>query len=278
MLTIQTSVVNNPTFIELQYITLKNFVKGDYKFVVYNHAKDYDDCSNYYNVKDNNYKKSIRLLCEKLNIECIDIDDNKYKGNPSMGTATAMNYILNDSHLKNPGKYLVLDSDMFLINEMKTSRYDDYDCAYVPQIRNDFKYMWNGIYYFDTNKMKNANLLNWNMCQYTTDNPQEECSIYTDTGGMTNKWITTQKKNHNVKEIEHLISGRWNEKNANNLHPSIINFCKNDKRNTNGNFFSEMYDDIFLHYRAGGNWQRLNKSVHEETTQNLKVCIYDILF
>ena len=75
MLTIQTSVVNNPKFIELQYLTLKKFVKGDYKFVVYNHAKDYADCSNYYN-DNNNYKKDIKNICEKLNIECINIVDN----------------------------------------------------------------------------------------------------------------------------------------------------------------------------------------------------------
>ena len=61
----------------------------------------------------------------KLNIECIDIIDNcnSYKGNPSAGTAFAMNYILNTSHIKNPGKYLVIDSDMFLVNELKTYRY-----------------------------------------------------------------------------------------------------------------------------------------------------------
>ena len=53
MLTIQSAVVNNPKFIELQYLTLKKFVDGDYKFQIYNHAKEYADVSNYHNVNNN---------------------------------------------------------------------------------------------------------------------------------------------------------------------------------------------------------------------------------
>jgi len=37
---IVTAVVNNPTFIEVQYHTLKKYVKGDYDFIVFNDAKD----------------------------------------------------------------------------------------------------------------------------------------------------------------------------------------------------------------------------------------------
>lgn len=41
MLYIQTPVVNNPKFIEMQHMTLKRFIKDDYRFVVYNDAKDW---------------------------------------------------------------------------------------------------------------------------------------------------------------------------------------------------------------------------------------------
>lgn len=284
MLTIQTSVVNNPKFIELQDLTLYHFVKGDYKFVVYNHAKDYPDCSNYYNTS-NNLKKQIRKTCEKLNIECIDIIDNcnSYKGNASVGTASAMNYILNTSHIKNPGKYFVIDSDMFLVNELKTDRYNNYDCAYIPQYRNECKYMWNGYYYFDTTKMKNLNLLNWNMYKYTENNPQKGCSNWTDTGGMTYKWIQQEQKNHNVKELKHCVSGKWNKNDIKiDIPKSILNFCENDKRSifnfgSKDKYFSEIYDDIFLHYRAGGNWQNYKKDVHDECTNNLEKAIYDMI-
>ena len=284
MLTIQTSVVNNPKFIELQYLTLKKFVKGDYKFVVYNHAKDYSDCSNYY-TENNNYKKDITSICEKLNIECIDVIDNpnSYKGCPSAGTASAMNYILKNSHIPNPGKYFVIDSDMFLINEMNTDKYNNYDCVYRTCVRNECKYMWNGIYYFDTTKMKNVNLLDWNMFKYTETNPHPGCGYWTDTGGYTHKWIEQEYKNHNIKEIDMYETGKWNENDLKiKLHPQILNFCKNDKRSilnfgNNDKYFSEIYEDCVLHYRAGGNWQGLNKSIHEEAINSLEKSIYDII-
>jgi hypothetical protein len=75
-----------------------------------------------------------------------------------------MNYIL-EFQKKYPDKYLLLDSDMFLVDHFDTDKYQSYDCAIVLQSRNQNKlnYFWNGIYYFDMLKMKNKELLNtWN--------------------------------------------------------------------------------------------------------------------
>ena len=75
------------------------------------------------------------------------------------------NYIL-EYQKTNPDKYLLLDSDMFLINDFDIEKYSNYDCAIVLQSRNSHRinYFWNGIYYFDIIKMKNLELLNWNTC------------------------------------------------------------------------------------------------------------------
>jgi hypothetical protein len=50
----------------------------------------------------------------------------------------------------------------------------------------------------------------------------------------------------------------------------LIDFLSNDSRNKNGKFFCEIYDDVFLHYRAGSNWMREGKNVHETLTKRLK--------
>jgi hypothetical protein len=50
-------------------------------------------------------------------------------------------------------------------------------------------------------------------------------------------------------------------------------FIKQDPRNQNGKYFCEIYDDIFLHYRAGGDWQRKGLNFHNDLTQNLKKSI-----
>ena len=41
-----TSVVNNIDFIEIQYHTLKKYLKCDYEFIVFNDAKPFPDFTN----------------------------------------------------------------------------------------------------------------------------------------------------------------------------------------------------------------------------------------
>lgn len=110
---IVTAVVNNVDFIEIQYHTLKRYVKGEYEFIVFNDAKDFPD---YTNDGDITIKNQIERLCEKLKIKCINIPNESHKINTCAASrcADSMNYIL-EYQKRNPEKYLLLDSDMFLI-------------------------------------------------------------------------------------------------------------------------------------------------------------------
>ena len=58
----------------------------------------------------------------------------------------------------------------------------------------------------------------------------------------------------------------------------VIDFFNNDVRNENNKFFCEIYDDVFLHYRAGGNWRREGLSLHKKLTYNLKKIIFDMIY
>lgn len=266
MLNIQTAVVNNPKFIELQEMTLKKFVQGDYKFTVFNDAKGFPDNSNF---GDSTLRKKISTLCSKLNVECVDISNEHHRQltNPSQRTANSVNYMLNEFQLKNRGKYLVLDSDMFLVGNLKTDYYDDYDCAIVEQDRN-VRYFWNGLYYFNTNRLQNENLLNW------------DCYPGPDTGGAMTDWLKIQEETRKkeIYYIDHLISCRWDSNNFPfTLNSKILDFCKNDVRNKNDKYWSEIYDKKYLHYRAGGNWNKEGVDIHSDTTSNLEKIIIDIV-
>ena len=46
MIKVLTAVVNNPVFIEIQYFTLKKYIKCDYEFIVFNDAKQFPDFTN----------------------------------------------------------------------------------------------------------------------------------------------------------------------------------------------------------------------------------------
>ena len=274
-----TAVVNNPLFIEIQFYTLKKYFKGEYEFIVFSDAKDFPDFTN---GNDITIKTQIEYVCCKLNITCINIPNENHKIDlcPVSRCADSMNYIL-QYQKNNPDKYLLLDSDMFLVDYFDINKYSQYDCAIVLQSRNEhkIKYFWNGIYYFDMTRMKNLELLNWNHCS--------GC----DVGGMMQQWLKKQMENTpipNVNEIrwidkeyhtndiyfiKHLWSGSWdiNELPKNlESNTKLIEFLKNDIRNENNKFFCEIYDNVFLHYRAGGNWRPEGVELHNLLSQILK--------
>uniref|UniRef100_A0A6C0B830 Nucleotide-diphospho-sugar transferase domain-containing protein n=1 Tax=viral metagenome TaxID=1070528 RepID=A0A6C0B830_9ZZZZ len=276
-----TAVVNNPGFIEIQHHTLKKYFKGDYEFIVFNDAKKFPDFSNFGNTE---IKKQIEETCVKLNIQCINIPNESHKTNMCAATrcADSMNYMLR-YQLQNPDKYLLLDSDIFLIDYFDIEKYSRYDCAVVLQSRNNgaINYFWNGIYYFDMTRMKNLHLLDWNCCP--------GC----DVGGMMQKWLITQMANQpmpntdkirwtdkvfhteSIYFIKHLWSCSWNKNELpkNITNPRLIAYLENDIRNVDGKFFCEIYDDVFLHYRAGGNWMKQNPQMHNYLTNYLKQCL-----
>jgi len=282
MVVITIAVCNNPIFIEIQYYTLKKYFQGQYDFIVFNDAKDFPDFTNN---NDITIKTQIEDICNKLNITCINIPNSHHKTNltPGARSSDSMNYIL-QYQKKNPDKYLLLDSDMFIVDYFDINKYSQYDCAIVLQSRNDHRinYFWNGIYYFDMIKMKNTELLNWNCCNYC------------DTGGMMQEWLKLQMGNipipntdvirrtntkfhtKDVYFIKHLWSCSWDiTELPSNLQSNIklINFLKKDVRNKNNKFFCEIYDDTFLHYRAGGNWMNEGLYLHTKLSQLLKECL-----
>lgn len=298
MITILTAVVNNPIFIEIQHHTLKKHFKGDdYEFIVFNDAKDFPDFTN---GNDVTVKRQIQDTCRALNIACINVPNEGHKTNrdAAIRCADSMNYLL-QYQKTNPGKYLCLDSDMFLADDFDVTKYAGYDCAVVLQSRvlnppsmgkgmgqplRKAHYFWNGVYYFDTTKMRDIELLNWNCCP---------CC---DVGGMMQEWLRVQMARDNapmpntdeirwtnkqfhtpsVYFMKHLWSVSWDLK---ELPPrlkqnqKLVEFFQKDQRNVNGKFFCEIYDDVFLHYRAGGNWRNEGASFHSRLSRSLKQCL-----
>jgi hypothetical protein len=191
---------------------------------------------------------------------------------------TFNNHVLS-YQLKNPDKYLLLDSDMFLIDYFDINKYSNYDCAVVLQTRHNTRYLWPGLCYFDMTKMKHFDLINWSLLPGF------------DSGAMTKEWLAKQMENTPISDpnnicytdkdfhtngiyiIKHLSSCAWNinqlpKKLEDNI--KLIDFLKNDVRNVNDNFFCEIYDNIFLHYRAGGNWKKEGLDIHKLLSQKLK--------
>jgi hypothetical protein len=263
---ILTAVVNNPIFIEIQFYTLQKYFKGEYEFIVFNDAKDFPDFTN---SGDITLKAQIKDTCGRLNIKCIDIPnlDHHQIKDPSTRTAHSMNYIL-QYQKEYPDQYLVMDSDMFLVDDFDIHTYYDYSCAVVHQSRLDKKihYFWNGLYYFDTTRMKHLECLNW------------DCSPYCDTGGRTQEWLGKHRLENDEYSREiyfmtHLSSGRWTLQELPaklKENKGLVEFLKTDPRNEKEQLFCELYDNVFLHYRCGGNWRQEGLNLHKFLSEKLK--------
>lgn len=242
---ITTSVVNTPKFIELQDMCFKKFFVGDYHFVVYNDAKDWPDFSNYY---DSKAKYSINKTCNRLNIPVKEIPNQHHKDQQCAvwRCADACNAMLSD-HLNATEPVLCLDSDMFLVATMKEDNYNAYEAAGVPQSRDGIHYIWNGLHYFNIPMMNNKHLLNWNPVPKT------------DVGGGMKDYILATPS-EKIYYIPHTCSDAWtlDQAPATINNEALASFFKNDPRNIGDKLKSEIYDDMFLHYCTGGNWEHRN--------------------
>jgi hypothetical protein len=269
MLHIQTAVVNNPLFIELQYETLKYFVQGEYTFTVFNDAKQFPDFSNF---GDTSVHSQIQTTCSRLNIPCYTISNerHRYMGCAATRCADAMNAMLS-FQLQHPAKYLCIDSDMFCIAPFCTTAYDAYAGAVVPQVRSnglkELRYFWNGLYYFDMDRLRNKERMNWRC------NDVE--GVWTDVGGGMYGCMADNLDQLNL--ISHFSSGSWGVDNfPAQLDSRWLEFLTRDTRNQGSTFFAELYDNHFLHYRAGGNWEKRNPTEYMASVNSLKQVVYSI--
>lgn len=273
-----TSVVNNPLFIEIQYHTLKQYMNCEYEFIVFNDAKPFPDFTN---GGDEHLHKTIVETCRRLSIQCIDVPNlhHKHMDCPVQRCSDAMNFMY-DFMLQNKDEYLIIDSDMFLIAELQIEEYRKHDCAIVLQSKDTYEhvdYIWNGLFYFNLHKMKHPEIIYWDKSEYT------------DVGGMADIWLRLNCKNipgiKNIRYSEknafntekiHFIKHLWSLTWTNDEMPEHIKntelaqFIKEDPRNIGDDYFCEIYDDKFLHYRAGGDWNRKGLHFHNDLSNKLK--------
>lgn len=154
---IVTLAFNRPDFIELQYNSLKKWVK-DFNYTVYDNCPD----------------DSIKDKCERLGIKCIPI--KIFSADTSWAVGLSLNKMWETlQHTK--GKLWYIDSDMFLINELPKL---NCDMAFVPQIRGEYTYPWTGLMYFNMKTLPHPEELQWQVDYAIKD---------TDVGGRNHFYL-----------------------------------------------------------------------------------------
>jgi hypothetical protein len=258
ILTISTT---NPIFIIIQYKSIKKFIKSseEIEFVVFNDAKAWPDISNF---NDINIKKQIEELCVSLGIKCINIPNDHHltQFNASNRHVDSMNFITKYI-IDNKDTYLIIDNDMFFVDNYDLNSLKDYYFAYVEENRivdnKLYKYPWANLVYIDTNLAPNLDLLKWDLIKGL------------DVGGKAGGWLLTLDKSK-IKKIQGLKSGMWSINNFPiKLNKNLLVFLENDPRNKNNTYFAELYDSKIFHYRGGSNWMLNSKKMHDKLTKLL---------
>lgn len=255
-------VVNNPTFIELQYNSIKKFFKSEkeYELIIFNDAKEWPDITNF---NDVSMKQQIINMCKKLNIPCINIPNSHHRNQPSASIrhSDSVNFITKFM-FRYSDTYLMLDADMFFIDYFDIKEFEKYYFCYINQSRNVnniiVNYPWPNFFYLNINEIPNKNLINWGI------------DTGLDAGGKCKLWLSTLE-NDKILPINHLYSCGWNnEQIPESINQNIRLFLDNDLRNQNGKYFAELYHNKILHYRAASNWMNNSYDLHIKLTNLLK--------
>ena len=241
---ILSTAINNPGFIELQKNSILKYVNSvvgaeNTELIIFNDAKDWDDYTNFFNAHDINKNMVNKVCANRCYLKCIDVPntfhrsiiDLKYRYVDTLNFM--MTYMLN-----NPDKYLVIDSDMFFVDKLNFSQLDSCYFAYVEQSTDGLPSP--NMFYIDTINLNNKESIKWDINQSDLD------------------WLNLLKNNNEPDKIikfNYLPSLLWTEKDIpSNIHYNIRAFLYNDRRNANGMFFSEIYNNNILHIKGGSNW------------------------
>jgi hypothetical protein len=86
-----------------------------------------------------------------------------------------------------------------------------------------------------------------------------------------------QQSKNNIYNIPYLKTCRWTPLEwPLEIDIRWLNYIRNDNRNQDGKCFSELYDNTFFHFRAGGNWEKYSVDVYERRIQPLTKLVYDV--
>lgn len=288
---VMTHCYNRPDFIEMQFNTLKKFLKDDYEYVVFNDGPT------------NKLSTLINEACQKLSIRCFkvpqEIHQQPYllrapwedRNCPSVRTANAIQYSFDSFAFNHDGIVAVIDSDMFLIRDFSITDYlKDNDISAVAQWRGSngiITYLWNGIMFFNMNTLPNKESLNFNCGSiegnhtdtggytyyYLKENPEAKILYMRDQLDMTdgdfivNSYELEGREYLSEEEVYNLVKGNAPLLKLIQAQPDDIQFFLNF---------------AILHYRRAGNYNAKSNEYHKKKTSILNnfitdICINDLI-
>lgn len=262
-LKIITVCYNTPELIEPQYRSFLKNIKDEFEYVVY------DTTSTHVSTSD--FTNSVIEICERLNIRRIPIHNETYMmvskegdryfpdWDTSQRAGKGITFAIQDSIKEGADRILLVDIDVFAINEIKISDYYEYDIVGIPSVRIDryndnIFYFTNQIFLIDTTKIIDKYMIDFGPCMINETN--------LDCGGKLYYLFKAQPE-LKYKEFSNTLQTDTNNELLN--YPDLSEFRIVDYEMINShipqvNDYIEIFDYSLLHFRSGTNWINLGSN------------------
>jgi len=281
-----TTVASWPKALELQKLSLNKYMSEPFELIgVIDTPKD----AGPYNLWDPDLRnKAIEIakeICERIIVIPEEIHQDRSKlfkttkelsgSNANLRASDSLQYAFNSEILNSNSKILILDNDMFPIVdfswEEKMRKKFCRSVIHTSQSRfkkRSISYLWSGLMFIDSSQIPYKEIWSFDCGKINR--------VRVDVSGNTYYWFERIKQNgleSKFEPISHYPSLRWNYSDLTNVFsPEIRKYIVEDKRNMNGNFYTEFYDDAFLHFRAGSNWNKEPALVVQDRIREFTEC------
>lgn len=242
---IYTFADKSPQFIEWQNYCFNKFIKDDFEFIVVNNAST------------ETIEKCINYECESFGIKCIDAG-KKDLSHACFSCAVPIQWCIDEIISKDKDCIsVVVDSDLILFKDFSFNKFmEGYDLAGIPQSRDGgykfIEYIWNCFMIFDNDTM--PNIKNFDV------GPGMIWKAPGDVGLMTYYYILNNP------------SCRWRKiTNTSIIVEEFISLFPEHARP----FYTldlgmEIFEDSWLHYRGGSNWDNKPQEYHNKKQNFIK--------
>lgn len=273
MIYIISVVYNQPQFIEYQYQSLKKYIIGDFKYIVYDNSNDH------------NITLQFHEICKKLNITYVRVDQSQIfkRDNASLRAGQSLNFSIRHllSNYKDSKYLFIIDSDMFLIEYIDIPKeLENVDFIGIPQTKNHIIYYTNQLAFVNLQKCINFHEVDFSPA--IVDKINGDCGVllynyfrkYADIRiGIFDAIHSNQTTDKNYKDLfpnKYFIE--YFEKEFKLTPNTIINLLYNNK------CFSEFYfKKKIMHLKSGSNWMRFPQDIINQRNNNLFVLLTNIL-
>lgn len=263
-------VASWPEALELQKLALSRYMKEPFELIG---VIDTSEKPGPYNLWDSSLRKTaIRIAestCDRVVVVPEELHENRSKifndtkelsGNiANLRAAVTLQYAFNSEILNENNKILLIDNDMFPITyfSWEEKMQENFCRSVVYESRSKYRkksvrHLWGGLMFIDAAKIPFKQIWSFDCGKIN--------GIRVDVSGNTHYWLKLIEENgleSKFQKIQHFPSLQWKYTDLTDIFSKAIKeFIVKDERNLDGKYYTEFYDETFLHFRAGSNWKK----------------------